>query len=86
MRGPASIRCECNHHNDPWRLFCGGCGHQLEPACARCGFVNAGATDKFCGGCGIAMKPAVPVSPKLPARPAPNNATMPIDVIDEEIS
>lgn len=83
MRGPSSIHCNCNHHNDPWRLFCGGCGAKLAPACVTCGFVNPGV-DRYCGGCGKTLAPA---TTKLPvARPptrVKHDQTVPIDRIED---
>jgi hypothetical protein len=83
MRSPTSIRCGCNYHNDPWRLYCGGCGNQLGPACARCRFVNPGV-DRFCGGCGspIETRAVAGGRPEPVRAKAAQHATVPIEIDD----
>jgi hypothetical protein len=62
----------CGRDNKPNRRYCGGCGHNLEPACRRCGFEND-APDRFCGGCGERLGSSVggPSASPVPRRTAP---------------
>lgn len=60
-------RCGCGRANSPRRRYCGACGHNLEPACARCGFDNE-ADDHYCGGCGAELRGAAPASSPIPSR------------------
>ena len=64
-------RCKCTRLNDPWRRFCGGCGHKLEPGCA-CGFVNC-LSDRYCGGCGTTVSQT---------RRTDEPSTIPIEMIE----
>lgn len=93
---PELIRCSCSRINDPWRRFCGGCGHSLAPSCHTCGFVNS-RNDRFCGGCGTNIAKLDPLAAgtvrgrpvRLPPPEVRSEAkreeptTMPIEILED---